>query len=273
MAIRVGADTVAKLYMGSSAVTAAYLGADSVSVGEGGGGGYVQKLVHFDGTQYLTIASFGAPDSSTMFCSFWLNNANDSNGGIFITDPSGAFTNTIFINGFGWPSVILADFEDNNFFKFHTETNINGSLHHVLIAGRTNLGAGSKKRAIYIDGVAAPLTIEYDGDPSFTMAYSGKAFNVFTDIAEDPESVAGTTKGTAADFMFGTADLFGGGTDIPVETLRLFIDADGNPVDPAVAIAALGQQAVRFSGDASTFATNQGNGGAFTLWNGPLTNA
>jgi len=53
--------------------------------------------------------------------------------------------------------------------------------------------------------------------------------------------------------------------------LAKFIAA-GKPVDPATATAAFGAPAVLFSGDASTFATNQGTLGTFTL-EGTLTNA
>lgn len=76
----------------------------------------------------------------------------------------------------------------------------------------------------------------------------------------------------AADFRFmvGTSVVVDG--DIPEVTRRLFIDADGKPVDPAVATAALGAPTILFSGDADAFATNQGTGGTFTV-TGALTNA
>jgi hypothetical protein len=66
--------------------------------------------------------------------------------------------------------------------------------------------------------------------------------------------------------------LLDGGGDIPEATRRMFIDADGKPVDPAVVTAALGAPCILFSGDAAAFATNQGTGGAFTL-TGTLTDA
>jgi hypothetical protein len=53
-----------------------------------------------------------------------------------------------------------------------------------------------------------------------------------------------------------------------VANRRKFIDADGKPVDPTNFPAS----AILFSGDASTFGTNQGTGGSFTL-TGTLTDA
>ena len=53
---------------------------------------------------------------------------------------------------------------------------------------------------------------------------------------------------------------------------RLFISAAGKPVDPAVAVAALGTPIVRFSGPTASWHTNKGSGGGFTE-NGALTDA
>jgi hypothetical protein len=54
--------------------------------------------------------------------------------------------------------------------------------------------------------------------------------------------------------------------DIPEVSRRLFIDANGKPVDPATATSSLGAAGtILLSGGASMFATNQGSGGAFTL--------
>jgi hypothetical protein len=53
---------------------------------------------------------------------------------------------------------------------------------------------------------------------------------------------------------------------------RLFIDANGKPVDPATAIAALGAPVINLCGDATTMAANTGgSGGTFTAT--ALTNA
>jgi len=45
---------------------------------------------------------------------------------------------------------------------------------------------------------------------------------------------------------------------------RLFIDADGNPVNPSVAIAALGTPVYYFSGQAASWSTNRGSAGSVT---------
>jgi hypothetical protein len=53
---------------------------------------------------------------------------------------------------------------------------------------------------------------------------------------------------------------------------RLFIDAIKKPVNPAVAIAALGTPIIQLSGPTSGWATNKGSGGGFTM-TGALTDA
>jgi hypothetical protein len=58
------------------------------------------------------------------------------------------------------------------------------------------------------------------------------------------------------------------GNTIPSVNLLLFRGADGKPQNPSGFPAS----AILFSGDASTFGTNQGSGGAFTT-TGALTNA
>jgi hypothetical protein len=245
----------------------------TISVGEGGGGGdYVAKAVHFDGTQFSNINSFEAPNSSSVFWSFWVKNDPSSNGGIFVTDPAGAYTSVSYIAATQVANH-LGDVGDNNFLVFNSSGWTNSAWHHVLVAAKTDYAANSKKYKIYIDDVDVTLLVA-DNKPSFSMTFNGKMFYIFTDFDDDPMSPAGTVLGDVADFMLASGiDLFGGGSDIPEATRRLFIDANGKPVNPAVAVAALGTPAVLFSGDASGFPTNQGNGGAFTLWNGPFTNA
>lgn len=56
------------------------------------------------------------------------------------------------------------------------------------------------------------------------------------------------------------------------DNLSKFIEADGKPVNPAVAEAAFGAPTYRFSGPASGIAHNLGNGGDFTK-TGPVTDA
>lgn len=78
------------------------------------------------------------------------------------------------------------------------------------------------------------------------------------------------------DFINQTNATLGTTSPLPLLTgpqdRRNFIDADGKPVAPTVAIAAYGTPTVALIGNASAFLTNQGTGGAFTL-TGSLTNA
>lgn len=103
--------------------------------------------------------------------------------------------------------------------------------------------------------------IDAGDDSAFDMGFNSKTFGI---------------PYYGANFNMDMADVqmwIGTQTDFSIEAnRRLFIDASGKPVDPAVATAALGQQTVLMSGDKDTFGINQGSGGSFDS-TGTLTNA
>ena len=57
-----------------------------------------------------------------------------------------------------------------------------------------------------------------------------------------------------------------------IANVRNFLSATGKPVNPTIAAAAYGSPTILFTGDATTFGTNQGSGGPFTT-HGVLTTA
>ncbi len=230
-----------------------------------GGGGYTASAVHFDGTSYLSIASLTATDSGNFGQAFYVKAA--ASGGsetIWQVDPADTFTSGGFLlvgnaqltlkdggDSIGTPSTIVA---------------ADDAWHCVVMAGATNHPDGSKKLKIYLDRVDVTETW-IDGQPAFILLFNGLPLFVGDD------GFAEGLIGDIADLRIAPGQDWFTGSDIASATLDLFQDAITlKPVDPAVATLALGDPAVLFSGDATTFGTNQGTGGAFTL-TGSLTNA
>jgi|GEM_PF-6388859 len=114
----------------------------------------------------------------------------------------------------------------------------------------------------YIDGVKA-IQGYSDTGPSFNIAMNGLGFVIGGDTYDD------NLIGDVADLWIAPGVSLLTGTNVSAETLGLFIDDNGKPVDPSGFPAS----AILLSGDADTFATNQGTGGAFTVTAGSLTNA
>jgi hypothetical protein len=233
---------------------------DAVDDG-GNGGGYQAQAVHFDGSAYLSTASLTAAASiDQILYSRWCKIPDDQYTKFFFLDPeAGWFTDDEIIDTplktrLRLYSTVGETLNATNLF-LPVDT-----WFHILVAARTNLPG--KVLQIYINDAPASFT-KGDLSPAFTMTFNGLPLFILTD------SWGTHMIGDFADFWFAPGQY----VDISVEeNRRLFIDADGKPVDPAVATAALGTPCILFSGDAASFATNQGSGGAFTL-TGTLTDA
>jgi hypothetical protein len=194
-------------------------------------------------------------------------------GALFQVDPLGDFLSAL--SGGGGPDQTL-------FFDIKSDDGMGGYLDLVgnydasaitsawmclIGAVQTDLAAGNKIMKLYAGDTALTLTETIgDGHPAFNIQFNGEPIYLFDDTFGD------SFTGDIADLriMPGVNLLTDG--DISETTRRLFIDALGKPVNPAVATAALGAPSMLFSGNADTFGTNRGTGGAFTL-TGSLTNA
>lgn len=235
-----------------------------------GGGAYHASAVHFDGTSAsLHIASLSSTDNAFSSLVFWIRAAAfTANKIVCVTSPELFFTNYVQIfpsdgsiaynaaSGDG-ASVLEADSISPVFTP--------DTWACVIATADTNHPAGQKISKVYIGDTDISCTF-LDSNPAFTIGTNGLSFFLGDDGGGNSFAF------DMADFRFmpGISLLTAG--NIPEATRRLFIDAGGKPVDPAVATAALGTPAVLFSGNATTFGTNQGNGGAFTP-TGSLTNA
>jgi hypothetical protein len=139
-----------------------------------------------------------------------------------------------------------------------------GSWHSVVIGiDSTNL-----RQAMYIDRVLTGSAVN-GPDPFSNIPWD--TYDVFWMFASDQDTPS--TIGDFSDtFVYTNRQVVQSDGTIAASVLDNFITADNKPVNPATAIAAYGQPALLFSGDASAFAINKGTGGAFTL-TGALTNA
>lgn len=181
----------------------------------------------------------------------------------WVTDPQNNYNNNSRLSQGTDPQNVIVSFQ-NGPSQLAVKNNPGAAAAtwlHVLVSVDTNHAEGLKIAKLYINDVDVTLVVTDNGD-AFDMVGNGVPFWVGNDASgEDPFDVADL-------WLAPGVSLLNGGGDIPEATRRLFIDADGKPVDPSGFPAS----AMLFSGDAAAFQTNQGTGGALTL-TGSLTDA
>ncbi len=248
----------------------------ATGAGSGGGGGYTASAVHFDGTQTLTRSSAltGVSASARGTVSLWVraHNWQDANRDFWFLDNN--IFNTTFYNGTldGVTAGMIVNtgpaVGGGSYWQTDQSAMAIDTWYHVLFSVDTNHADGSKWFALYINGVLQNVIDSADGHPAYSIDWDNSGgFSVCASDQDDPSTIA--------DFC--DVQIFPGLRIVKVDNtidptnIANFISG-GKPVDPAVAAAAYGAPAILFSGDATTFPTNQGTGGSFTL-TGSLTNA
>jgi len=233
-----------------------------------GGGGYTAKAVHFDGSTFLQNLTLACTNSTSLLTNVWVRAASWAGApALWSSDPNNnGLALEINNSGNDHMEQYLLDGMGSLFYASDAAALDLNTWINYLIATDTNHDEGSKVCVIYRTNTLATPGAGTDTGPAFSSPFSGKEFDVGSDTIGDPFT------GDMADFSFwpNTSVIVGG--DIPLATRRLFIDASNKPVDPATAIATLGTPPILFSGDHTTFPTNQGSGGAFSL-TGSLTDA
>lgn len=226
-------------------------------------GEYVADAVDFTSGDILSKATaLTATDSSVGFISGWVNMVDSVT---FFRNLDDTLRVTFGVSD-RQVHVELAEVSFTNYLSADTDTNVlpdAGVWFHLLFAWDTDFAAASRRLAVYINGTVAPVTFDDD---------EGVAFDVGWETPENSRMGDVFDNFGAADIglWIGTNIVLADSTVSPTN-LAKFISG-GKPVDPATAIAAFGNPAILFSGDAAGFVTNQGTGGAFTL-TGSLTNA
>jgi hypothetical protein len=229
----------------------------------GGGGGYIAKAVHFDGTN-LNIASLSAIDNEFVSFNVWLRTAVNGYQVIGVVDQENNYATTISTRGPSAPAGTAAltcyPASGSGGVDISVSPSSVDYWYNLIGTAKTNEVAGAKILKLYLNDI--DLGTITDVSPSFTMSFNGKSFFIGDDTQGGPFI------GDMADLWIAPGVSLLTGNDIAVATRRLFISASGKPVNPS----GFPNSAMLFSGDATTFVTNQGTGGAFTLA-GILTNA
>jgi hypothetical protein len=242
--------------------------------GGGGGGSYTTHAVNVAGPDVsLRCASLTAINNGLFSYVIWYKLAayNQFTAVLAVGDPTADYFMDADLGrdgGSTFDGHPGSEADSEGFVARTVPTDALDVWHSLIVSVDTNQPAGQKVAVSYLDDALWPYegTVD-DIEAAFVMPFNGREFFVFDDGFSD-----GVT-GEFADYAIycGKALHEVDGT-ISVATRRLFVTADNKPVDPAVAAAVLGAPTCLFSGDATSFVTNQGNGGAFTL-TGSLTNA
>lgn len=235
------------------------------------GSAYVPGAVHFDGNTFLSTTSLVTVSSPLWSVSFWFNGTDVGNFPyLFIGDPTGPEN----VPALAFSDSSRFDFnigplpqDDSNFWEGTTSSSWNdGAWHNVIFSIDATMPP--RKYSLYVDDLkmSSWFSVSDPGSDLFNIGANGLPFQIGYDNFN-------FFTGDVSDFrIFYGVSLLDGSGDIPILTRRLFIDGSGKPVNPSVATASLGTGTILFSGNASSFGTNQGTGGTFTA-TGALTNA
>ena len=225
--------------------------------GSRGGGTYSMQLVTFDGTNdYLTKSSGLTGASHSKQCTFvvWADIDNADFQQAFILGPIGGYAGLWFARN------------DTN--KLHVR-GLTSTGNDVVIALSTSdylSTAGLKCFMVSIDAATSTLQV-YDGDsavdmgtPTWDLPDTALGF-----VAADTVPIGARNDGVSK-FSGKLGDLqliIGTALDLSIESnRRKFIDASGNPVNPADNGLT---KTILLSGAFASWHTNDGSGGGFTV--------
>lgn len=169
-----------------------------------------------------------------------------------------------------YSDALFGSFPDNYQTSFGVVYPLDVWVHVIGCAVGNPNNADDAKLKVYmadVDVTAGFLPLNFAGAHHFQMPVNGKPFFIGTDHWSEQY------RGDMADVWIAPGvNLLDNNGDIPLATRRKFITASGKPADPA----GFPPSAILLTGDASSFTTNRGSGGAFSLVTnefGGLTNA
>ncbi len=240
----------------------------------GGGGGYVAKAVHFSSDTIIGLNTMGLSDTSKITIVYWMRPIDLANAQDMMTigDTTNLGNPTTLQSGNFWNDVtdcFLDLYPADNSNEFTVVGNagifVNGAWTGIFISADTGFVAGNKKGFLYANGIDALLGLQNDTLGAFNIGIHNYNFGLPTPL----------NGGFRRDVAYEYADMqvwIGEAIDPTGGNISKFVSG-GKPVNPSVAASAFGQQTFLFSGDATTFSTNQGSGGVCSLIGTALTNA
>lgn len=229
---------------------------------------YRAGAVNFDGV--TTVLSrggglTGAVDGNSILASFWFKKATDAGpltplGGIGVTGATGSRV-LLNLSASGLTSVSVSNSSGTTIADIRSSPvyNVASGWNHFLASFQL---ASTATRWFYMNDVSDLATAA-----TYTTGQ-----NIDWTLVDWFVSGGGTNNpkmnGDLADLMVWPSYL-----DLSVvANRRLFIDSIKKPVNPTVAVAALGTPLIYLSGPTSGWPTNKGGGGGFTL-SGTLADA
>jgi hypothetical protein len=226
--------------------------------------GYTASAVTVPLGTFITSDNLVAVDSRLGLISVWVRPVEGQ--GAFMVTRDGGFW-AIATTVIGSDLRVLADFWDTTNsvdFAFNTTVPLAelGEWTNILFAVDTNHAAGQKVGLITVDRVSRVVTVAADAADAFDIGWSQDAAS--TAIRGMPQSLADpyVAMGQFADVSTLTA-------------MNKFSDTDNKPIDLGAdgSLPTGTAPTMFFSGNAASFATNKGTGGAFTASGDPITNA
>jgi hypothetical protein len=233
-------------------------------------GPYTASAVAFDGATDLRLSSLTCIDNQFFGFAGWFQ--YDASGGgqgiCWVADPLNNYNSDMGAAHF--PRWAIGGNNGSSFLITSANTSVDATWHHFIGAGQTNFAAHSKIIKLFVDAVDFTANVN-DNAASFNAQSNGLPFYVGSDAG-----VSGVSfyTGNMCDLsIWPGINLLTGGT-ISSTTTQLFRTVGGAPVNPTVAIAALGTPPIMLSGNAANFPNNTlGSSGAFTTNTGALTDA
>lgn len=231
-----------------------------------GGGGYTANWVQFGADSFVgNIGNPGFSANSKITTHCWVNDDDLSTYPALVDFMDGGLTEL----GYNFASDVTTYLQSGgSSLTFGSDDGVltTGVKHSIFMSADTNFSAGNKVKFCYVDGVNVLNEANtIDASAAFNIPWAGESGGQVFYLPTFPAGAGSTSTGRKyADFQM----WIGQAIDPTVPgNLAKFFNA-GNPVDPADAATAFGQQTVLFSGNASGFATNQGSLGTFGLARG-----
>lgn len=233
---------------------------------------YVANAVHFDGTStYLTRGGglTGAVDSQSLTISYWYKSGADGVTQRILTAATGVGIGNTYVSLHrnGADGRLVAQVFNSSLSivaTLHSDTDIgivdSGWVHYICSFDLSDYG----KKHVYANDVEHLDIVAQYNDDTEVIDFTWGDWSIGARA-----SGADKINGDLADLLFWPGEY----VDLSVASnRRMFIDAAGKPVDPAVSIAAMGTPIIALYGATSTWQVNHGSGGGLTE-NGVLTDA